>query len=156
MRRPGRPLRIAAIALAALVFLLISAALARVLNANGAERSAIEDLIAAQARGDAAGTIARIENCARQPACTALQRRNATRLRSPGRTQIVRLDASTSFSFGGGHDGVARVVWTAPTRTTVVQCVVVRRGGDILEGLTIQLRSLSAPIGRQSPCPSAP
>jgi hypothetical protein len=149
-----RPVRLLLIALAVVVFLLISAGLARVLSANGAERSAIEGLIAAQARGDAAGMIARIDGCATEPACVALQRRNATGLRSPGRTQIVRLDASTSFSLGG-TDGVARVVWTAPTRTTIVQCVAVRRGGDVVGGLSVEVRSLSSPIGHQSSCPSA-
>ena len=149
-----RPLRLLLIALAVVAFLLISAGLARVLSANGAERSAIEGLIAAQARGDAAGTIARIDGCAARPACVALERRNAAGLRSPGRIQIVRLDASTSFSLGGS-DGVARVVWTALTRTTIVQCVAVRRGGDVVGGLSVELRSLSSPIGHQSSCPSA-
>jgi hypothetical protein len=149
-----RPLRILLLALGVLAFLAISAALARVLSANGAERSAIRALIAAQARGDAAGVIARIDGCAARPACRALAQRNAAGLRSPGHMQIVRLDASTSFSFGG-TEGVARVVWTAPSRTTIVQCVRVRRGGDVLRGLSIELRALSAPIGHQSACPSA-
>jgi hypothetical protein len=149
-----RPVRILLIALGAVAFLIVSAALARILNANGAERSAIAALIAAQGRGDAAGVIAGIEGCAAQPACIARERLNAQRLRSPGKTVLVRLDPSTSFSLGG-TDGVARVVWTAPTRTTVVQCVAVRRGGDVIHGLSIELRSLSAPIGHQSSCPSA-
>jgi hypothetical protein len=149
-----RPLRILLIALGVLAFLAISAGLARVLNANGAERSAITGLLRAQARGDAAGVIARIEGCTAQPACRTSAARNATRLRSPGRMQLVRLDASTSFSLGGGSTGVARVVWTAPTRTTVVQCVTVRRGGNVLRGLSVELLALSSPIGHQSDCPS--
>ncbi len=148
-----RPLRILLTALGVVVFLLISAALARVLNANGAERSAITALITAQGHGDAAGVIARLEGCAAQPACRASAQLNARRLRSPGTLQLVRLDASTSFSFGGS-DGVARVVWTAPTRTTVVQCVHVHRGGNVLHGLSIELRSLSRPIAREDSCPS--
>jgi hypothetical protein len=67
---------------------------------------------------------------------------------------LVRLDASTSFS-PAGHDGVARVVWKTPTRTTIVQCVDVHRGGDVFSGLTVRLRALSRPIGHQSACPSA-
>ena len=66
----------------------------------------------------------------------------------------MRLDASTSFSLGG-HDGVARVVWKTPSRTTIVQCVDVHRGGDVIGGLTVELRALSRPIGHQSACPSA-
>jgi hypothetical protein len=150
-----RPLRLLLIALAVVVFVALSAGLARVLSANNAERSAIEALIAAQGRGDAAAVIAQLQGCAADPACVAKQRRNTAGLRSPGHVQLVRLDASTSFSFGGGHRGVARVVWTAPTRTTIVQCVEVRRGGNVIGGLSIELRSLSSPIGHQSACPSA-
>jgi hypothetical protein len=150
-----RPLRLLLIALAVVAFLLVSAGLARVLSANNAERAAIQSLIAAQARGDAAAVIAQLEGCAASPACVATERRNAAGLRSPGHAQLVRLDASTSFSLGGGHLGMARVVWTAPTRTTIVQCVEVRRGGDVIGGLSIELRSLSSPIGHQSACPSA-
>jgi hypothetical protein len=150
-----RPLRLLTIALAVVAFLAISAGLARVLSANNAERAAIQTLIAAQARGDASGVIAQLDGCAANPVCVATEHRNAAGLRSPGHTQLVRLDASTSFSLGGGHLGIARVVWTAPTRTTIVQCVEVRRGGDVIGGLSIQLRSLSSPIGHQSSCPSA-
>lgn len=148
-----RPVRILLLALALLAFLAISFALARTLNANGAERSAILSLIEAQARGDADAMIDRIAGCARRPACVGTARDNARELRSPGRVELVRLDASTSFSPAGG-DGIARVVWKAPSRTTVVQCVDVHRSGDVLSGLTIELRALSRPIDRESSCPS--
>jgi hypothetical protein len=149
-----RLVRIALVVLAALAFLAISFGLARVLNANGAERSAIEALLTAQARGDAPGVIARIEGCGADPACRASARANATGLRSPGKVVLVRLDASTSFSLGG-TSGTARVVWKTPQRITVVQCVRVHRGGDVLHGLSVLLMSLSRPIGHQSACPSA-
>ena len=149
-----RPARILVLALALLAFLAVTLALGRVLSANGAERSAILALVEAQARGDAAAMIDRIEGCARRPACVETARENASELRSPGRVELVRLDASTSFS-PAGSDGVARVVWKTPSRTTVVQCVDVHRGGDVLSGLTIELRALTRPIGRESSCPSA-
>ena len=151
MRRPSR---ILLLALGVVAFLLISFALARVLNANGAERSAIVALLEAQASGDADALVARLDGCARQPACRATQRANAARLRASGRVELVRLDASTSFSLGG-TSGVARVVWKTPARTTVVQCVDVHRGGDVVGGLSIELRALSRPIGHEAPCPSA-
>jgi hypothetical protein len=149
-----RPIRILLVALGVLVFLAISAGLARVLSANGAERTAIERVLAAEARGDAAGVIARIDGCAASAACRASARANAARLRSPGKVVLVRLDPSTSFSLGGS-DGVARVVWKTPSRLTTVQCVRVHRGGDVVNGLSIELRSLSRPIARESSCPSA-
>ena len=144
--------RILLVALAAVAFLLVSFGLARVLSANGAERAAIEGLLAAQVRGDAHGMLARLSGCAERPACAAAARANAARLRTPGDLQIVRLDPSTSFSLGG-RSGTARVVWRTTERTTVVQCVAVRRGGDVLHGLTVELRALSPPIPRESSCP---
>jgi hypothetical protein len=149
-----RPLRILLLLAGVVAFLAISAGLTRVLSANGAERDAIAALLGAQARGDAAGVIARIDGCHTRPACRANAAFLAARLQAPGHVRIVRLDPSTSFSLGGTR-GIARVVWIAPGRTTVVQCVVVRRGGDVLHGLRIELRALSPPIGHQSSCPSA-
>jgi hypothetical protein len=150
MRRPARPLLLA---LGLLAFLAISLGLGRVLSANGAERDAIVALLGAQARGDVRAMTSQLEGCARRAACVATARANADALRASGRVELVRLDASTSFSLGG-HDGVARVVWKTPSRTTVVQCVEVHRGGDVIGGLSVALRALSRPIGHQSACPS--
>lgn len=139
--------------LALVAFLAISAALARVLSANGAERTAITKLLEAQAMGDAGEMVRRIDGCEREPACRATAEENARRLRSSGSLDLVRLDPSTSFSLGGGATDTARVVWRTPTRTTVVQCVEVRRGGDVLGGLSVDLLALSRPIGRETSCP---
>ena len=147
-----RSARILLVALGLIAFVAISVALARVLNANGAERSAITALLDAQARGDADAVVARIDDCRQRPACVAQATATATGLRSSGKVEIVRLDASTSFSLGG-TDGVARVVWKTPARTTVVQCVDVRRGGNVVDGLSIELLALSRPIDRESSCP---
>jgi|SRR5215212_4985552 len=149
-----RPLRILLLLVGLLAFVAVSVGLARVLSANGAERSAILALLEAQARGDARAMVVRIDGCARRATCIATARTNAAKLRTPGRVRLVRLDASTSFS-PGGHDGVARVVWKTPSRTTVVQCVEVHRGGDVIGGLAVELRALSRPIGHQAACPSA-
>lgn len=139
--------------LVVVAFVAISAVLARVLSANGAERTAIAELLEAQARGDAAEMVRRIDGCAEQPDCRAVAERNAGRLRSEGELDLVRLDPSTSFSFGGGATDTARVVWRTPSRTTVVQCVEVRRGGDVLSGLHVDVVALSRPIERETSCP---
>jgi len=149
-----RPVRILLLALGALAFVAVSLALGRVLSANGAERSAILELLQAQARGDLPAMVARVDRCARRPACVARARANAARLHAPGAVELVRLDPSTSFSLGG-TSGVARVVWKTPHGETVVQCVAVHRGGNVVRGLSIDLRALSGPIGHQSNCPSA-
>ena len=148
-----RPLRILLLLAGLVLFLAISGALARVLSANGAEQSAIVSLLRAQARGDADAVIAQLQGCADRPACVADARRTSARLRSRGDLTLVRLDASTSFSLGG-HDGVARVVWKTPSRTTIVQCVEVHRGGDVIGGLSVELRALSRPIGHEAACPA--
>lgn len=150
MRRPARFLLLVA---GLLAFLAISLGLARVLSANGAERDAVLALVEAQASGNADALVARIDGCAQRPACVATARANAARLRSPGRVELVRLDPSTSFSLGG-HTGPARVVWKTPSHTTVVQCVEVHRGGDVVGGLSVELRALSRPIGHEAACPS--
>jgi len=152
MRRPL--VLIPLVALGVVAFLAISFALARVFSANSAERAAIEALVVAQARGDGDRVAALIDGCRARPDCVAAARANAVRLRSRGAVQIVRLDPSTNFALGTA-DGVARVVWRTPSRLTVVQCVRVRRGGDLVHGLTVALRSLSRPIPRESSCPSA-
>jgi hypothetical protein len=149
-----RPARILLVVLGLLVFVAISLGLARVLSANGAEQDAVLSLLRAQAHGDAAAMVRQIEGCSQRPSCVADAHATSARLRSPGKVVLVRLDASTSFSLGG-HDGVARVVWKTPSRTTIVQCVDVHRGGDVLDGLTVELRALSRPIGHQAACPSA-
>lgn len=140
------------IAVAALAFLLVSAGLARVLSANGAERAAIHNVLDAQASGDAAALTAEIDGCARDATCRADAERNAARLRSTGDVELVRVDLSSGFS-PAGSTGTARVVWKTPTRLTVVQCVRVRRGGNVLRGLDVRVLGLSAPIDRQSSCP---
>jgi hypothetical protein len=147
-----RPLRILLLVTGLLLFLAISLGLGRVLSANGAERDAILALLEDQAQGDADAVVARVQGCAERPACVATARTNAAKLRASGKVELVRLDASTSFSLGR-HDGIARVVWKTPSRTTVVQCVEVHRGGDVIGGLSVQLRALSRPIGHQAACP---
>jgi hypothetical protein len=153
MRRPGR---ILAVLLTLAAFLAVSLALARVLSANGGERTAIADLLDAQARGDTGAMLARIDGCRADPLCRSTVAANARRLRSHGKLEVVRLDPSTSFSIGGGTTGTARVVWHTPGRTTVVQCVRVRRGGDLVGGLSVELLALSRPIARESSCPVRP
>src|SRR6476659_8225811 len=147
-----RHLRILLLVAGFLLFVAISLGLGRVLSANGAERDAILTLLEDQARGDADAVVARVEGCAARPARVATARADAAQLSAPGKLTLVRLGASTGLALGD-HDGVARVVWKTPSRTTVVQCVDVHRGGDVIGGLSVELRALSRPIGHQAACP---
>jgi hypothetical protein len=143
----GRRLAVAAAVL--VVFLVVSALLARWLTTEGTERDAVLRVLQAQARGDAAA-ILRDVRC-RDDACRAQVRANARQLRSPGEVTVVRVDSKTSHTLGS-KTAPTRVVWITPGRLTTVQCILVRRTGTPLSGQSVTLLSLSAPIGREAPC----
>ena len=140
------------IAVALVAFLGISFVLARWLTTENRERNAVYALLEAQARGDARGMLARLEDCAGDPGCVATVRRNARRLRRPGELKILAFESGTSYALGSAR-GETRVAWTVIDRgLPVVQCVDVERGGTMLAGRVVTLRRLSPPIGRQSSC----
>jgi hypothetical protein len=148
----SRPTLLALAAAGLAAFLLISLGLARWLSTENDERDAIYAVLAAQARGDAPGMLARLDGCASVPGCAAAARRNADRLRRRGEVKILAYDSATSYALGAAH-GETRVAWTVVDRgLPVVQCVEVDRGGTVLTGRTITLRRVSLPIDRQSSC----
>jgi hypothetical protein len=148
----SRPVRLALILLAVVVFVAISFGLARILSASGAERSAVVNLVEAEAHGDLAAVVRRIDDCAASQACRAGAARNVARLRRTGDVQILNFAASTGFGIANTH-GRARVAWRVPGRAPVVQCVDVRRKGNPITGLTVHLLALSAPIRSDASCP---
>jgi hypothetical protein len=137
------------VGLALAVFLIVSALLARWLGTENAERSAVLHLLEAQARGDAGAMLRRLD--CRDDACVARVRENARELRAPGRVTLVRLDSGTSHSLGGAT-APTRVVWITPGRLTTVQCVLIRRSGTPVSGMSVTLLDLSAPIDREAAC----
>jgi hypothetical protein len=142
-------MRLALIAAAALVFVAVSAGVARWLTADNAERDKVESLLRAQARGDAGGMLRELDRCA--GGCAERVRVNAKRLRRPGKLQIARYDSTTSHALGA-DTGQTRVVWKTPTTLTVVQCVTVKRSGNPIGGIEVELLGLSGPIPRESAC----
>jgi hypothetical protein len=141
--------RRAAVAAGIVVFLVISALLARWLGTENTERDAVLSVLQAQARGDSAAMLREVD--CRDEACRQQIRANAQRLRAPGDVTIVRIDSGTSHSLGG-KTAPTRVVWITPGRLTTVQCVLVRRSGTPLSGQSVTLLNLSAPIGREAAC----
>jgi hypothetical protein len=107
--------------------------------------------VQAEARGDAAAVLARMPACAKEPACARLTREHVAALKRPGNVQILAYDPSVQVALEQ-MTGTGRVAWWAGTGLPVVQCVVARRDGP-LNGAGVALLSISAPIGRQSPCP---
>ena len=147
----SRPVRLLAIGLGILAFLAVSAVLARWLSTENAERDAIFDLLRAQARGDAATMLARLPGCSARPGCRASVQSNATRLRMPGDLKILTSTSHTAYTLTGAT-GRTRVAWKVPSHLPVVQCVLVRRTGNVLSGLSVTLLDLGPPIPGTSEC----
>jgi hypothetical protein len=134
-----------------LLFLVISALLARFLSVENAERSQEFKLLQAQARGDVSAMLAQLTGCRQSPVCVALVHANASSLRRPGAVKILSLKSRTAYSVTGAT-GVTRLAWTVIGRLPVVQCVQVRRTGNAVSGIHIALLSLSAPIPNEADC----
>jgi hypothetical protein len=153
MRVSAGPAALKRLALIAgvLLFLLISALLARFLSAENDERDQELTLLQAQARGDVSAMLAQLSGCRHNAACVATVTSNAGRLRRPGAVKILSLKSRTAYSLTGAT-GKSRLAWTVIGRLPVVQCVEVRRTGNALAGIHITLLSLSAPIPNEADC----
>jgi hypothetical protein len=144
---------IALIAAAVIVFLVISAGLARIFNAQSSERDAVTALISAEARGDQAAVIARITGCAASAACRARVATDASALRRPGRVAVLEYTDGTGFGLGGAS-GTGRIAWEIVDSTKpIVQCVRVERTGNLISGFAIHLLELSKRIKSSADCP---
>lgn len=142
----------ALIAAAILIFLLVSLWLARFLSNENTERDALASLLRAQAAGNAAAMLDRLEGCRKVPSCVSEVQQNAQGEREAGGVQILALSSPTAYSLTSTK-GETRVAWRAGAGEPVVQCVVVERTGNGLTGLSIVLRRISAPIPGESDCP---
>jgi hypothetical protein len=145
-----RPLILLAILAALVVFVLVSAILARVFSIDGAERGALTSLVQAEGRGDAAAMIRLMYRC--DAACRARVSLDASRLRRAGQVGIAEINPSAGFALGSTI-GTARVAWYAADPRPVVQCVRVRRAGSALSGFHVELLELSLRIKSDRDCP---
>ena len=133
------------------VFLGLSFLLARGLTGSSAERGKVLDVLEAQASGDAAAVLAQLPACRVEPSCAQVTRERVRALERPGAVQILNYEPSTRLSLTR-RTGTGRVAWRAGKGMPVVQCVRVRRDGP-LTGATVELLSVSAPIGNEASCP---
>ena len=131
-------------------FLGIALLLARGLSGSGAERSAVLDVLRAQARGDAEAALARLPACRREPACALTTRERVVELRREGDVEILNYRPSVTLALTR-RTGTGRVAWRAGTGRPVVQCVRVRREGPLTGG-AVELLSISPPIGGEDGC----
>jgi len=140
------------IAFAAAVFILVSFLVARWLTAENRERTAVIDVLRAQAGGDSASMLAMLDGCSGDPRCRAVVARNTRGLRRPGAVRILRLDSSTAHALLA-ESGPTRVAWdVGGTTLPVVQCVQVERRGVPLLGGEIVLRSIGPKIAGSAAC----
>jgi hypothetical protein len=138
---------------AILLFLVISALLARVFSANSAEQSAITALVQSEARGNVDEIVGDITGCQADAACRQRATTNAVALQHVGSVSIIQLQPSTSFSLGG-TEGTARVAWNVGSSLPIVQCVKVRRAGNPISGLKVELLEVSRRIPSDAACPA--
>jgi hypothetical protein len=147
-----RPHVIALIGLAVVLFLVISALLARAFSVGDAEDAAITDLVKAEARGDTTGVISLISGCRTDSACRARAATLTATLRHPGAVSIAEINPSSTFSVTSTL-GTARVAWLAGSSLPRTQCVRVRHAGSVLTGFTVQLLTASRRIVTDAECP---
>jgi hypothetical protein len=150
--RQRRVLR-ALLVVGVVLVLVVSALLARFLSVENAERADDLALIQAEVRGDAAGMLDQLSGCRHSPSCVAAVKANASdpRVRRAGAVKIISLESPTAYSLFGAT-GKTRLAWTVIGTLPVVQCVDVRRTGNFLDGIHIQLTGLSAPISGEGIC----
>jgi hypothetical protein len=148
-----RRLWLALIALGILVFLALSALLARVFSVDGAERSAITALVQDEARGDVSAVSSRLLGCPASAACRARAAHNAAALKRPGKVSILQIQPSAGFSLTSTL-GTARVAWNVGSSLPIVQCVRVRRAGNALSGLRVELLAITPRIKSDQDCPA--
>jgi len=145
--------RVLLLVLGLIVFLAISTVLARFFSVDDLERDDDLELIQAEARGDVAGMAARLSGCSQRPTCVARLRKidSNPRVRRPGSVKILDLESATGDTLTG-KTGPSRVAWTVIGTNPVVQCVQVKRTGNILTGIHVHLLSLSPPIQNEAEC----
>lgn len=141
----SRSLKIGLLVAGVVVFLLISAGLARVFTAGDAERSQINVVVKAEARGDAAAVIRAISGCAAKPDCVTRAKANAAALRRAGEPKLLRLDPTTRIVLGDSR-GTTRVAWIPGKGFPIVQCFYIHRTGNVLTGMGVQVTGVSQRI----------
>jgi len=141
------------LALGVILVLIVGVVLARFLSVENAERHDDVALLQAEARGDLAGMLDQLSGCRESPSCLAAVKADASnpRLHRPGPVKILRLDSKTAYSLSAAT-GKTRLAWTVLGKLPVVQCVDVRRTGNVLSGIHVQLIGLSTPIDNEGIC----
>ena len=141
------------IAFGAAIFILFSFLVARWLTAENRERTAVTDLLRAQAGGDADSMVALHRRVRERSACRG--RRRAQRARAPPPGQRAGAAASTRAprTRCSPQSGPTRVAWdVGGTSLPVVQCVDVERRGVPFLGGEIVAAGIGPKIAGDAAC----
>jgi hypothetical protein len=147
----SRRARIALIVAGALVFVLASGALARVLTVGNAERSAMLELARAEARADERAVLRRVSGCAPGTECRRRLPRILARVAHSGEVKILRFDGPGGVAIFG-RAGTGRLAWKAGDGFPIVQCFRLRTEGDPLQGYRVRVASIDDPIQLEASC----
>ena len=144
---------IALVVAGVVVFVLVTTVLARVLSGDPAEHSAVTALIQDEARGNAGAMLAAMDGCSSDAACHARVIADAADLKRSGSVSILQYQQSTGFSLTTTN-GIGRVAWEVVDHTLpIVQCVRVRRAGNVISGIHVDLLDITTQIKSGANCP---
>lgn len=139
------------VAVGVVLFLAVSALLARFFAIENVEREDILAVLRAEVVGDEQGMLSRLVGCAVHPKCAAAVRADAAYLHRSGSVKLLSLTSSTNHSLTGAT-GPTRVAWTVIGHLPTVQCVTVKRSGNFLTGISVSLLSIGKPIESEADC----
>jgi hypothetical protein len=142
-----------AIGVGIVVFLAITALLTHLFSVDSAERSAITSLIQTEAAGKENAMLARMHGCKQRIKCREQVAEDAARLAHDGSVSIIMIQTSAGFSLTGST-GSARVAWNVGDSLPIVQCVRVRRAGNVISGFNVQLLAITPKLPGQATCPA--
>ena len=134
------------------VFLGISLMLARALSATGTERSKVPEIAEAQARGDAQAVLAPHPGVRPGARLRRRHRRVRGRLKRPGDVEILQYRPCVQLPLTNAV-GTGRVAWRAGRTGCRSSSACACAATDRCRGATVELLSISAPIGREASCP---
>lgn len=143
---------IASIALALVLFVVISVLVARAVGVGDAQSAAITALVRAEVGGDTNGVITLISGCEHSVTCRARAVYLAATMRHPGAVSILQVQPSSNVAVTGSV-GTARVAWLVGSSLPRVQCVRVRNAGNVFAGFTIEILQVSARLPADATCP---
>ena len=149
----SRPVRITLILVGLVAFVAISLGVGRMLGARDAERVLVERIIRDEAGGNAGALARELPDCGPGTACNRNTVQLVKKVAGPGQ-KLEILQVTKGAGLGPtSAKGVSRIAWHVGGRLPVVQCLVLEKTGDVVNGFGVRLLKISNPIAREGACP---